>query len=257
MQSVRYEQARSLVKLVREASEEVPAARAHHLVVGVRRIVGAATAGCVLDVDFTPTGRGVSSPVALDGWDEAALQSFAIVATNGSMFHPAVHALMKRTQRTPGAIVTATRDRLVDDRVWYGSPFVEGYLARSCLDHGLFSSLRGDSPRVAQGLGLYREKNDKPFDDHDRALVQLFHVECARMLRVHNDNVDELPYPRMPPRERIALLHLLEGLADKEIADRMGISRFTVNQYTKSLYRRFAVHSRAELITKLGPRSRS
>jgi DNA-binding CsgD family transcriptional regulator len=252
--SVRFDQARRLIRLVREAHEVAPPDRAHHLVMGVRRIVGAATAGCVLDVDFTPTGRGESAPVALDGWDDAALQSFAVVAKEGSTFHPAVHAMMKLTPQTPGAIVTATRDRLVDDRSWYGSPFVEGYLARSCLDNGLFSSLRGDRPNVVHGLGLYREKSDKPFSEADRALVQLFHVECARMLRGPASVDDDLPSEQMPPRERCTLRHLLEGLADKEIAERMSISRFTVNQYTKALYRRFGVRSRAALIAKFGPR---
>lgn len=46
-------------------------------------------------------------------------------------------------------------------------------------------------------------------------------------------------------RERHTLALLLEGLADKEIASRLGISAHTVNQYTKSIYARLGVHSRA------------
>lgn len=257
MGSVRYDDARSLIKLIGEAHDVAPQARAHHLVMGVRQIVGAATAGCVVDVDFTPTGQGVVSLVALDGWDDTSMQSLAVVAKMGSTFHPAVHALMKLTPTTPGAIVTATRDGLVDDRTWYGSPFVEGYLGPSFLDNGLFSSLRGDQANVVHGLGLYREKRDKQFSEHDRALVQLFHVECARMLRDPADIEDEALYETLPPQQRRTLRHLLEGLADKEIAERMKISRFTVNQYTKALYPRFGVHSRAALVAKLRrPRDR-
>jgi two-component system, NarL family, response regulator DevR len=52
---------------------------------------------------------------------------------------------------------------------------------------------------------------------------------------------------RLSPRERHTVVLLLEGLADKEIATRLGISAHTVNQYTKSIYARLGVHSRAAL----------
>ena len=55
----------------------------------------------------------------------------------------------------------------------------------------------------------------------------------------------------LPPRQRQVLELLLEGLADKEIAERLGISRHTVNQYTKQIYRRFGVTSRAVLMARL------
>ena len=51
----------------------------------------------------------------------------------------------------------------------------------------------------------------------------------------------------LSPRERDTVALLLEGLADKEIATRLGISAHTVNQYTKSIYTRLGVHSRAGL----------
>ncbi len=51
----------------------------------------------------------------------------------------------------------------------------------------------------------------------------------------------------LSPRERHTVALLLEGLADKQIADRLGISVHTVNQYTKSIYPRLGVHSRTGL----------
>lgn len=52
----------------------------------------------------------------------------------------------------------------------------------------------------------------------------------------------------LPPRVRQVLAHLLQGLSDKGIARRLGITRYTVNQYTKALYEHFGVQSRAELL---------
>jgi DNA-binding CsgD family transcriptional regulator len=45
---------------------------------------------------------------------------------------------------------------------------------------------------------------------------------------------------------RQVLRCLLEGDSDKQIAARLRISRYTVNQYTKTLYRRFGVSGRSE-----------
>ena len=52
-------------------------------------------------------------------------------------------------------------------------------------------------------------------------------------------------------REGETLSLLLEGLSDKEIAARLTISRYTVNQYTKAIYARFGVHSRASLLARV------
>ena len=51
-------------------------------------------------------------------------------------------------------------------------------------------------------------------------------------------------------RPRQVLECLLEGDSDKQIAARLGISRFTVNQYTKTVYRHFQVQGRAELLAR-------
>jgi DNA-binding CsgD family transcriptional regulator len=56
---------------------------------------------------------------------------------------------------------------------------------------------------------------------------------------------------RLSPREQETLTLLLEGLSAKVIADRLSIGVHTANGYTKSIFRRFGVHSRAELVARL------
>jgi DNA-binding CsgD family transcriptional regulator len=56
----------------------------------------------------------------------------------------------------------------------------------------------------------------------------------------------------LPRRQHQVLqLLLLDGLSEKEAARVLGISRHTVHVYVKCLYRRFAVHSKAELYAAL------
>jgi DNA-binding CsgD family transcriptional regulator len=51
-------------------------------------------------------------------------------------------------------------------------------------------------------------------------------------------------------RERQTLELLLAGNAEKQIAAQLSISRHTVHVYVKSLYKRFGVNSRPELLAK-------
>jgi DNA-binding CsgD family transcriptional regulator len=56
--------------------------------------------------------------------------------------------------------------------------------------------------------------------------------------------------PPLSRRERQTLELLLSGDAEKQIATQLSISRHTVHVYVKSLYKRFGVNSRSELLAK-------
>ncbi|WNG47410.1 helix-turn-helix transcriptional regulator [Archangium minus] len=250
---LRTHQVRALVRLINEA-HELPAdgdARARHLISGLLGILHATVGGCVTDCDFRPGGHGAFVAVVLEGWDSTTLPVLQVLARTGSAFNPGLRALMQRCPESPSSAVTATRRELVADRDWYGSQYVEQHLGPAHLDDALYTCLRMDEPTVVQGLGFYRARNERPFDEADRNLVHLFHVECESMFRARVPAVDKSLRARLSPRERQTLELLLRGLMDKEIAEHLGISRFTVNQYTKSVYRRFGVHSRAALIARL------
>lgn len=88
-----------------------------------------------------------------------------------------------------------------------------------------------------------------------RQLVAMF----CRML---GDQLSDGPVPLAPlqgpplsPRQRQTLDLLLSGNAEKEIATRLRISRHTVHVYVKSLYKRFNVCSRGELLAQWVHRS--
>jgi DNA-binding NarL/FixJ family response regulator len=52
----------------------------------------------------------------------------------------------------------------------------------------------------------------------------------------------------LAPRLRPVLHHLLAGDAEKQVAQKLGLSPHTVHAYTKALYRAFDVNSRGELL---------
>jgi DNA-binding CsgD family transcriptional regulator len=246
------------MRLISEANEIAAGpVRNVHLLGGVRRLIGATVAGFVTDCDFHPLGRGVHAAVVLDGWDETTLPALQVLGHEGSSFSPGIHAMMRTCPVTAGSTHAATRQELVANRDWYSSDYVNAFLMDAHLDHAIYSCTRGSAPTVVHGLGFHRERGDKPFDASDRAIVHLFQLECLRFFVPTDRQVDDLLRQELPSREKQTLHLLLDGLADKEIAEVMGISRFTVNQYTKSLYRRFGVRSRAALVAKFHRASRT
>jgi DNA-binding CsgD family transcriptional regulator len=249
--TLRFEQVRSLMQLFAEASEMTRGdpARNVHLLGGVRRLIGAAVGGFVTDCDFHPKGRGLHTAVVLDGWDATTLPALQVLAKEGSNFSPGIGAMMHACGAAPGATHAATRQELVDDDVWYGSEYVQAFLLGAHLDHAIYSCTRGLAPSVVHGLGFHREKGDRPFDESDRALVHLFQLQCERFFASPARTVTDALCTNLSPRQKETFQLLLDGCADKEIADIMGISPHTVNQYCKSIYRHFGVRSRASLIS--------
>ncbi|WP_242588644.1 helix-turn-helix transcriptional regulator [Corallococcus macrosporus] len=210
------------------------------------RLLGADAGACVLEGDFRPEGRGGFKAVVLEGWDGAARPALEALQRMGSACNPSIRSLMELTP-VPGAVLTALRRELVGDRAWYGAPYVEHYLRPTHLDESMYSIRWSEVPGAVRGIGIYRGRNERPFDEADRELLHLFHAECGALLGLP----EEPPGVRLTPRERQTLGLLLQGLGDKQIAARLGISRFTVNQYTKTLYRRFGVQSRTALLAKV------
>ncbi|RKI19602.1 LuxR family transcriptional regulator [Corallococcus sp. AB030] len=249
--SLRSSQVRVLVRLVNEAHElpEGQGERPRHLLSGMCRILGAEAGACVLECDFKPGGRGGFTAAVLEGWDGAARPALKALQSMGSACNPGIRSLMERPP-VPGAVVTALRRELVGDRAWYGAPYVEHYLRPTQLDDSVYSLWWSEVPGVVRGIGLYRGRSECLFDEADRELLHLFHAECGALLGLPEPTEDALGV-RLAPRERQTLELLLQGLGDKQIAARLGISRFTVNQYTKTLYRRFGVQSRTALIARL------
>jgi pSer/pThr/pTyr-binding forkhead associated (FHA) protein len=56
---------------------------------------------------------------------------------------------------------------------------------------------------------------------------------------------------RLSPAQRSVVRHLLDGLSEKETAERLLISPHTVHNHVRDIYAVFGVHSRAELLALL------
>jgi DNA-binding CsgD family transcriptional regulator len=70
-------------------------------------------------------------------------------------------------------------------------------------------------------------------------------------LQVEGDSIRQEPLAALTPREADVAMLVVEGLADREIGERLILSRYTVSQHVRSIYRKLGVGSRVALTRAL------
>jgi DNA-binding CsgD family transcriptional regulator len=139
---------------------------------------------------------------------------------------------------------TRSRQQLIDDREFYRSPFFNELLKPGGFNHGMLSKYRLGTGRRMHEVVLNRVTGEPPFGQRDCRVLQLFHEELGPRVE------QSLTLFRLAPRLRQTLEALLEGNSEKQAALRLGLSVHTVHEYVTTLYRRFEVSSRAELLAQ-------
>jgi DNA-binding CsgD family transcriptional regulator len=124
------------------------------------------------------------------------------------------------------------------------------------MGHGLLSRHAPPGRDWRHVLVLNRLLGDPPFGRRERRLVHLFQLEIVPLLGLALATSEEPGPAGLSPRLRQTLESLLDGDSEKQAAARLGLSVNTVHEYVTSLYRRFGVSSRAELLTHFLRRAR-
>lgn len=167
---------------------------------------------------------------------------------------PARYCIIERwyaaQAREDGA--ASTRRRVYEDREWDASPSANFVHRPLGVDHVVtcFRAIPDGGGDVCIGTMLFRGRGRRDFDDREVAIVHEAHAAVAQLVGGPLARFEE-PSPRdLPAHMRRVLACLLEGDGDKQVAARLGLSAYSVNQYTKILYRHFGVRSRAELLAR-------
>jgi DNA-binding CsgD family transcriptional regulator len=248
------ERVRGLFRLVHEAYEIGPTTSTcrDHLVAGITRLIGAPLGAHLLDPDFRPEGNTPLVRMNAPQYESRFAAMIAVPTAERRGLHPMLAKLSLRTQGAPaGLCYTFSRRDLVEDGSWYHAPYVMDVLRTGGCDDWLVSTRTTQVQHLVTALALVRAHTDRPFSKEDSELLDLFHQECSRLFLPKGGELDELKRRRLSPRLEQTLDLLLTGAADKEIAERIGISHHTVHQYVKSLFRIFDVSSRAQLISRV------
>jgi DNA-binding CsgD family transcriptional regulator len=243
---------RAVHQLVGECRElgDDPVLWRRHLLAGAARLVGAGF--CVLGeigdgklpsrYDLGTVDLGADNGFDRAGWLEGQKEFSA-----DSFFNPHMNATFDRVP--PGVVLP--RADLVPDREWYTYVRFQTCLRTLGADAGIFCMrpIPG-APDDYNVLYLLRPVGERDFDGRQRAIAAEAMARFAPLLGGPLARLHEPAPTELPRRLREVLRCLLEGDSDKQIAARLRIARYTVNQYTKVIYRRFGVCARSELLAR-------
>ena len=154
-----------------------------------------------------------------------------------------------------GQFFTVTRQQIVPDQRWYDSSLYRDWYLPAGLDQFLatvypIGRIQPDELTVS-GLMFHRATGAPAFDNRDRFLL---HLVAAEVEWLHRAGTEVAAAQRVAditaPRLWAVLLLLFSGDSKKQIADKLGLSYHTIDDYMKQIYRRFDVQSRGELMAQ-------
>ncbi len=251
---LRAKELRAIFRLIgecRELGDDAVVWR-QHLCAGVGRLISADIVG-----GGEMAGGHFGEPRILGnvdwGWEagfnrQGWLNSIELFEENP--FHqPALKGLLARL-RTRVA-VTLPRPRLARDDQWYRCKHFD-VLQRVAGVNALMYSFRHvpGSHDDFNAIMANREIGRPEFNERERRLAAFLHRELAPLIGGPLARFAEPSPSKLAPRVRQVLQCLLEGDSDKQIAARLKLSPYTVNQYTKTIYRHFGASGRAELLAR-------
>jgi DNA-binding CsgD family transcriptional regulator len=111
-------------------------------------------------------------------------------------------------------------------------------------------SMRPLDEHSSSTLGFYRHYQRAEFTPRE---ARIAHIVLTEVSWLHEQGWPEdrgVTAPQLAKRQRLALNLLIRGQSRKEIANNMGISVHTAQDYIKEIYRHFKVRSHAELMSR-------
>jgi DNA-binding CsgD family transcriptional regulator len=148
---------------------------------------------------------------------------------------------------------TARRQDFTPDRVWYASDHAQRVLRPAGVEQYMTSGYPVAALDVVHMITISRPWGERRFVGRELAILHLFHTELGRLW-------DEIPAPaddvlaKLPPRLRQTLEALASGDGEKQIAARYGLSRHTVHNHIRELYRRADCGTRGALLSRMLPK---
>lgn len=169
-----------------------------------------------------------------------------------------IHEAGERYYRLRGngaAVAVRSGEQLIAPDRWQRSELFNDYFRPSRIDDQMYSFCRTqngghDGVNLWNGISLHGGLGARPFTERERRLLRLVHGELRPLIGNKVASFRGAAERPLSPRLRQTLDLLLLGRSEKQIAERCGLAKSTVNEYVAALYRRYGVCGRAELMAK-------
>jgi DNA-binding CsgD family transcriptional regulator len=246
-QRLRLSEVRALYRLLVECRELGADAQLwrRNMLIQICQLTGSLVGICG-DRRFTEMNWS-ASPVEV-GWSSTTSQlAFAQFMQGGGLEHTAA-IVATRLARTRRLTMTMMRRELMEDEAWYRSGEFTNYHRPAGLDDQICSVAVVPQGGNLSIISLHRAIGHAAVQLHEVRLVDLLHQELRPMLGEALAMTGEPGVAELAPRLRQVLADLLDGLSEKQIAQKLKLRRPTVHQYVTALHQHFAVNSRGELM---------
>ncbi len=227
------------------AAEAEPLACAAQAVAGLCKLTGAQSGlfGILEKADSALPAFVIAQPAG--AMDHASHQRYLSYA-DGEYVVDVLYQTIAPHAADWGAV---RRERRLDCAAWYRSPWYNEILRPMRLDDCMYALGRLHD-RYYVGVGLSRPAGTAPFGRREETMLSLVHRELAPLYRRVASGLLATPRTLSPSLKKTLGL-LLQGLSEKQIAHRRDLSRHTIHDHVKQIYRHFGVGSRAELLARV------
>ncbi len=180
------------------------------------------------------------------GFDEERLAKYL-----EALAHPdtaSFTAPFARLMQEKGCHLTRFRQQYTDEEKYQGSAVQKAWQMAG-IEPGILSC-RPTNPTTLSTVGIYRSPGREAFSERESRIVHILLSEVPWLHERGWSPEDAEPIPALSPRQCTVLNLMVQGRSRPEIAEHLGISPHTVNDYAKAVFQHFGVHSQPELIAR-------
>jgi len=240
--------AHACIKMQRECAEmwDCPTAWQNHLTSGIEALIGGFGGLFALNTSCSNGPRVVEASLAESNTTDVEDLFFRIVEDGGLGLMPGTGRVLKNLLRD-GNVVWCEKS-LLGKNYFQKSDFYQNYLRQAYVGDILFSLVLRPDNEIS-GIGLLRGDRDGAFAEREISILSFVSEASARQA----GNTLRLGYQmgrhELTSRQQEILSYLLEGLSEKEMAVKAGVSSATVHEHVGAIYNKFKVSSRAQLMS--------
>jgi len=162
---------------------------------------------------------------------------------------PAAEAFNSAMREGCEAHITRRRVDLLPDKEWFSSDMARLHFEPAGIGEYL-SSLYPLGDKVFSSIVFLRRLGQPPFSPRDVCIAHVVTEEIDWLHRQGTDVPAAEHVNELSTRQRQVLFQLLSGDSVKEIAKKLSLSNYTVNDHLKRIYQRFGVNGRGELLAQ-------
>jgi len=188
-------------------------------------------------------------PIASGGWASSEAERLYLESLSGDERPPLPNFDAMYTPGLAEGTMALSRPMVVPDDLWYASAFFEHYVKPTGLDEWASAFRAAPQLKSMVMLGGNSIRGAEPISMNRLKLMGILGEEIIPLLGTRLSLHGQISRAGLTHRQRQTLELLLDGLSEKQVAYRLGLSRATVHDYVVRLHRHFDVQSRGELLS--------